>query len=190
MRISLIDFPLDELMDVFKNAPVIPYDIRQLKRKVSVVPLRSDSTLSEMDLRFLFDYNIFPPTIMAYRTQWQLEKREMRTGDVIVQQVSLPPSRWSLKIAFGVRVCEVISEATQRGFVYETLAGHAEKGRSSFTVETTGSGVIFRIETYSTPGNAVSKWLSRIFTVPYQSYCTRRALEHVRHQVDRSSTTG
>lgn len=185
MRISFTDSPLDTLLDEYKTIPVMSYDIRQLARKVTTVPIRTDLSIDRMDLRFLFDYKIFPASIMSYRAEWHAENREMKIGDTIVQQVSCPPGRWSLKMVFAVRICEMISEPARRGFAYETLKGHVEKGKSSFTVETASDGTIFKIETFSSP----SLMMLRYLALPYQSYCTHRALDNVRSQIERPSKT-
>lgn len=189
MRISLFDSPLDQRLSEFKKIPVMPYEIQRLRHDVSCVRIRTNDPVDRLNLHFFFDYRIFPQSIMTYRTEWRLENREMRVGDTVVQQVALPPGRRSLKMVFGVRICEIISETTRRGFVYETLEGHAEKGRSSFTIETGGDGILFKIETFSRPGNAASCLMSPFLTRPYQSYCTRRALENVRNQIENSSVT-
>jgi uncharacterized protein (UPF0548 family) len=108
----------------------------------------------------------------------------MKVGDTILQQVIVPPTRFlSQKIVFGVRVNTLIDEHERKGFSYETIEGHVEKGESTFTIEQSGHGLIFKIKTYSQPGNLLSHLVGPIFTVPYQTYCTRKALENVKKQV-------
>ena len=73
---------------------------------------------------------------MTYLTQWGFEKRRMQIGDIIVQQVFIPPFRnLSHKIIFGVRINDIINDTKRIGFSYETLNGHVEKGISVFTIE-------------------------------------------------------
>ncbi|PZF74091.1 hypothetical protein DN068_04780 [Taibaiella soli] len=160
------------------------YNRTQLKETVSTIALKINKRLSELDLRFLFDYRIFPPNIMSFYTQWHAESRTMKVGDTIVQQVFLPPIKtFSQKVIFGVRVNEIIDEPTRKGFSYETLAGHVEKGISTFTVEENEAGLLFKIHTFSGPGNLLSKVLAPVFSVPYQAFCTKAALENVWRQI-------
>ena len=68
--------------------------------------------------------------------------------------------------------------------IYETLEGHVEKGISTFTIEKLEDKLIFKIQTFSAPGNFLTKLLGPVFSVPYQSYCTGNALENVERQID------
>ena len=89
---------------------------------------------------------IFPGNILTFRAQWQEERRKMKVGDTILQQVFIPPLRnFSQKIIFGVRICDITDTPDQKGFSYETLAGHVEKGISTFTIERTGDNCIFKL---------------------------------------------
>lgn len=111
--------------------------------------------------------------------------RKMKIGDTIAQQVYIPPSRtFSQKIIFGVRINEIIEQADKKGFSYETLEGHVEKGVSTFTVERLDNKIVFKVQTYSTPGNILTKILGPIFSVPYQTFCTKTALKNVKRQLE------
>lgn len=183
MKISLLNqtkrFPLH--LDNLKKVEVMPYSKNLLVEKNSFVEIGGISKLSELDTTDFFDYCIFPEHILNAYTQWGDEKRKMQAGDTIVQQVFLPPFPvFSQKAIFGVRIKEVISESKQIGFSYETLEGHVEKGISYFLLEETNRGVIFRIRTFSKPGNFLTRLLGPIFSIPYQTYCTRKALQHVK----------
>jgi len=157
------------------------FDKSKLTKKVSTIHLTTDKRLQEIDLGFLFDYKIFPSNIMTCRTQWGQEKRKMKIGDTILQQATIPPTKvFSQKIIFGVRINKIIDEEERKGFSYETIEGHVERGESTFTMEQNGPGLIFRIMTFSEPGNLLTKLFGPIFTVPYQTYCTRRTLENVK----------
>ncbi len=163
----------------------MPFDKRKLKEKVTAVHIKTDKRLDQLNLDFLFDYKIFPANIMTYMTQWGMEKRKMQIGDTILQQALIPPtSFFSQKIIFGVRINTIIDEVDRKGFSYETIEGHVEKGESAFTVEQTAQGFIFKIQTFSEPGNFLMKLVGPIFTVPYQGYCTRKALENVGRQIE------
>ncbi len=112
----------------------------------------------------------------------------MQIGDTIVQQAFIPPFRhFSQKIVFGVRIKDIINEPTRIGFSYETLKGHVEKGISIFTIETTkNKKTIFKVHTFSQPGNLLTKLIGPIFSVPYQTFCTRQGLLNVKRQLESS----
>jgi len=172
-------------LELLKTKPVMTYDKTRLVKKISTISLTTTKTINELDLSFLFNYQIFPDNIMAFRTQWQDENREMKTGDTIVQQAYIPPLKtFSQKIIFGVRINGIIDQPNKRGFSYETLEGHVEKGISTFTIEQLNDELIFKIQTYSTPGNFLTRLLGPVFSVPYQTFCTRKALRHVKRQIE------
>jgi uncharacterized protein (UPF0548 family) len=155
-----------------------------LIEKITMIELETKRQLKDLPLDFFFNYRIFPPHIMRFNTQWELEERKIRIGDTILQQVFLPPVRMlSLKIIFGVRINAIIQEASRVGFSYVTLEGHAEKGESTFTVEQIDQRLIFKIHTFSEPGSRLSKLVGPVFTLPYQAYCTRQALKNVKRQI-------
>jgi hypothetical protein len=162
------------------------YDKFKLTEKCSIIEINTSKSLHQLDLDFLFDYQLFPQNIMTYKNQWSEENRTMRIGDTIAQQVYIPPTKFlSQKIIFGVRINEIIDQPDKKGFSYETLEGHVEKGISTFTVEQAGNKVIFKIHTFSSPGNVLTKLLGPVFSVPYQTYCTQQALKNVRRQLEK-----
>lgn len=109
----------------------------------------------------------------------------MQVADTIAQQVYIPPIKiFSQKIIFGVRICEIINQTNKKGFSYETLDGHVEKGISTFTVEQLNEKVIFKIQTFSSPGNFFTKLVGPVFSVPYQTFCTKTALKNVKRQIE------
>ena len=72
----------------------------------------------------------------------------MKIGDTILQQAFIPPTQsFSQKIIFGVRINNIIEETNRKGFSYETIEGHVEKGESTFTIEKGDKGLIFNIKT-------------------------------------------
>ena len=173
-------------LEYLRDRSVMKYDKTRLIEKTTSIAIRTNKDLRELDTRFLFDYRIFPPKILTYLGEWQIQKRPMRVGDTIVQQAAIPPFKnFSQKIIFGVRVNEIINEPDRLGFSYETLEGHVERGISTFTIERSeGARVIFKIHTFSQPGNFLTRLLGPIFSVPYQTYCTRQALLHVKQQLE------
>lgn len=161
------------------------FDKTKLKERTSTIQVKASRDLEQIDLDFLFNYKIFPSSILTSFTQWEREKRKIKIGDTILQQVFIPPTRiFSQKIVFGVRVNNIIDEADRKGFSYETLEGHVEKGESTFTIERSTRGLIFKIKTFSEPGNVLTKLAGLIFTLPYQRYCTKRALENIKKQIE------
>jgi len=172
-------------LSLLSNKKRMVYDESRLIKKVSTINLETSKSIEELNLNSLFEYKIFPENILTYLTQWNDEKREMKVGDNIVQQVYLPPIKnFSQKIIFGVRICEIINQDKRKGFSYETLEGHAEKGISTFTIELEGNKPIFKIQTCSGPGNIFSKMVGPIFTVPYQTFCTKKALKNIKRQIE------
>ena len=187
MKIFLTDqeHKFNKHLDFLKSRPIMVYDKNQLTEKTTTIDIQIQKSLNQINLDFLFEYKIFPEDIMTFKAQWDDEKRKMQLGDTITQQVYLPPTRIiSQKIIFGVRITELIDQTDKKGFSYETLEGHVEKGISSFTVEQLESKLVFKITTYSTPGNILTKLLGPIFSIPYQTFCTKKALKNVKRQIE------
>ena len=188
MNIYLTDqtskFP--QHLDKLLRFSVMTYDKEKLVEKVTTADIDTAKSFADLDLNFLFDYKIFPNKILTFMTQWNFEQRIMKVGDTIVQQICIPPfGQLSQKIIFGVRINEVINEPTRKGFSYETLSGHVEKGVSTFTVEQTADKkIIFKVQTFSKPGNILTQLIGPIFSVPYQTYCTRQAINNVKRQLE------
>ncbi len=163
---------------------VMAYERTELREAVSMIELETALPLEELDLRPLFAYDIFPSHIMSHLSEWTVAGRAMEVGDTIVQQVYLPPTpSFSQKLIFAVRVNAVIDEPERKGFSYETLEGHVEQGISTFTVERSGDKLIFKVHTFSAPATFLSRMLGQVFSMPYQSYCTKAALAHVRRSI-------
>ncbi len=173
-------------LDYLKTQRVMQYELSRLKQKTTSTTIGTNKKIDQLNLDFLLDYHIFPKNIMTFKTQWADEHREMKKGDTIVQQLYFPPTKpFSQKIIFGVRICDVIDESDRKGFSYETLEGHVEKGISTFMLKQTSDGLVFEIQTYSTPGNVLTKLLGPVFSVPYQTYCTAQALKNVKRQLEK-----
>lgn len=175
----------DKLLAALMTKPIMMFEKTKLKEKTSTISIRTEKKLEQINLDFLFNYKIFPSNIMTYMTQWEKENRKIRIGDTILQQAFIPPAKvFSQKIVFGVRINNIIDEVGEKGFSYQTIVGHVEKGESTFTIENSDHGLIFKIKTFSKPGNLLTKLVGPLFTVPYQAYCTKRALENVRRQIE------
>ncbi len=176
---------LKKYLEILKLKKVMVYDKDKLTEKITEIEINTNKSLSDLNLDFFFDYNIFPSKILIFKSQWSDENREMKVGDTIVQQIFIPPVQsFSQKIIFGVRIKEIINDDQRKGFSYETLEGHVEKGISTFIFEEINQKIKFRIHTFSILGNILTKILGSIFTIPYQTYCTRQALKNVKRQVE------
>lgn len=187
MKIYLRDqqHKFKEHLDYLKTKKVMDYVKSRLTEKITIIDIDTTKKIDQLNLDFLFDYNIFPDNIITFKSQWSEENRKITIGDTIAQQVYLPPTKtFSQKIIFGVRVKEIIDQADKKGFSYETLEGHVERGISIFTLEQLDHKLIFKIQTYSKPGNILTKLLGPIFSVPYQTFCTKTALKNVRRQLE------
>jgi uncharacterized protein (UPF0548 family) len=131
--------------------------------------------LRRLNLDFLFRYEIFPKRILRFLGEWQLENRGMREGDVIVQQASLPPCRWGLKLVFAVRVLSIARERNKVGFSYGTLAGHPEACVNEFFFEVREDATRAVVRTVARPAHVLARLLAPVFTNPYVRYCNRQA---------------
>ena len=78
-------------LDYLKTKDVMDYDQTRLKEKISIIAIKTPKKIDELNLDFLFDYTIFPDTVLTFKTQWTDENRKMRIGDTIAQQVYIPP---------------------------------------------------------------------------------------------------
>ncbi len=85
----------------------------------------------------------------------------------------------------GVRINNIINESNRLGFSYETLEGHVEQGSSTFTIAESQDGrIFFKIHTFSKPQHILAKLVNPIFSTRYQAFCTKRALENMKKQLE------
>ena len=164
-------------------------DAHSLPERTTSVDLGVVGPISRWRTDFLFDYDIFPTSIMRFEAEWKVKGREMRVGDIIVQRAVVPPIGFGICMEFAVRICSVLKELERSGFAYETLLGHVELGVSEFFFEEKGGFVEFTIHTNSEPGHWTSRVAKRLVTLPYQSWCTGRALQHVRDRFHETNET-
>ena len=168
-------------LEQLKQLPLIPYEKKDLTEKSTSIEIASQRSLGDLDTSFLFRYDIFPMNAMSHLTQWHHEGRDIRLGDTIVQHVYIPPVRsFSKKLIVGVRVVEVVNKPNQRGFKYETIEGHIERGSASFMLSQESGSIRFVIHTFSKPNIWIARLVAPIFSVPYQTFLTRLALNNVK----------
>ena len=157
------------------------YDESTLKEKNYSTPITINGSFEKLDLSPLFNYRVFPTNILDFFAEWEFLDRKMEPGDTIVQQINILPIKWfSPKIIVGVRIKQVIDQPTKKGFEYEALNGHVEKGRADFTIEQTENGIVLKIQTRSKPNGFFSKLVSS----SYQSFVTKKALKHLKRELE------
>ena len=140
--------------------------------------------LRELNLDFLFRYEIFPPRILKFFGEWQSEGRSMREGDVIVQQAIVPPCCCGLKLVFAVRVLSITHERNKVAFSYGTLDGHPETGVNEFSFVVRTNEIFAVVQTFARPAHILARLLAPLFTNPYVRYCNRRAARQMKSQFD------
>lgn len=155
-------------------------DQRAFPERTSAIALGVAGPIRKWQTEFLFDYLIFPAAIMRFEAEWGKKRRKMEVGDVILQRAVMPPIGFGVCLEFAVRVSALIQEEKRLGFAYETLFGHAESGVSEFYFEDRDGQLFFTIHTFSQPGHWTARVAKHLFTLPYQAWCTRRALANVR----------
>ena len=176
MRISFGRKSLSLFLPTFKAArPSHEYRDHPPERTLSV-RIGSAVDLRACDLDFLFQYQIFPETILKFFGEWQLDGRQMRVGDVIVQESQLAAA-FGLRLIFGVRILAVQRTSTRSGFTYGTLEGHPETGTNEFFFFTAGDSLFAEIRTAAEPASWIGRILAPVVFDPYIRFCNRQALK-------------
>lgn len=147
---------------------------RTIQRRVAV----GARDLRAADLDFLFRYDLFPRGILKFFGEWQLDHREMRVGDVIVQQTQFPP-RSGVHLIFGVRVLSVYREEMRAGFSYGTLPGHPEAGTNEFSFSLLGGALVASVRTIAQPVLPLSRVLAPLFINRYIAFLNHEALRRM-----------
>ena len=124
----------------------------------------------------LWSYDIFPRDLMQ-PTVCSTDGHVVE-GAVIVQRVKVG----LLVMEAAVRVVRTWHnesiDTDESGFTYATVAGHPEKGVSSFSVSRSGEIVEFRVKARSRPGTLLTR-MGRPASRAFQRAATRAALRHV-----------
>lgn len=163
---------------------------RSLPERTTSISLDVAGPIKKWRTGFLFEYDVFPRSIMRFDAEWQKDGRRMMIGDSIIQRALMPPIGFGFCMEFAVRICAIIEDEGRLGFAYETLSGHAESGLSEFYFEERFGQIYFTIHTFSQPGHWTARIAKRIFTLPYQAWCTRRALAHIRRRFQKENENG
>lgn len=175
----------------FEAARALPRNFvsfQELPERTTSISLGVPGPISRWDTSFLFEYDIFPQTIMRSLTEWRVAGRSMSVADIIIQRVLFPPIGWGLCLQFAVKIKCLFQEHKKIGFAYETLLGHVEGGVSEFYFDERSDGIYFTIHTFSRPSHWTSRLVRYVFTQPYQAWCTRSALSHVKQTFINSNT--
>jgi uncharacterized protein (UPF0548 family) len=179
MDISFCAFPIFPGIDYAKALDRNFTIANSLPERTSTISLECSGPIAGCRTEFLFDYDIFPSTLMRAEAEWKSANREMEVGDVIIQRAIIPPIGFGICLEFAVRVSAIFREPNKIGFAYETLSGHMERGISEFFIEENQKGQIqFKIHTFSEPAHWLAR-LGRLLALPYQRWCTKQALKHV-----------
>lgn len=190
MKIRPCSFGAGLALDEAKGLPRNFTDERALPERTSSIALQASGPIKRLRTDFIFEYDIFPSAVMDFDAEWLRKDRRMAVGDVILQRAMMPPVGFGLCLEFAVRISAIFDEERRVGFAYETLSGHAESGVSEFYFEDRAEGLFFTIHTFSQPGHWTSRLASRFFTLPYQAWCTQRALRHVRRRFKSENPNG
>ena len=182
MKIRPTLFPPAMTFADARRAPRNFTDARAFPERTSSIALGVAGPIARWRTDFLFGYQVFPTAIIRFAAEWLEAGRPMAVGDIILQRAIVPPIGFGLGLEFAVRVCALIREEKRLGFAYETLAGHAESGVSEFYFEDRDGQLHFVIHTFSQPGHWTARLGKHVFTLPYQRWCTNRALVYVRRQ--------
>ncbi|MFN8609339.1 MAG: DUF1990 family protein [Vulcanimicrobiota bacterium] len=121
--------------------------------------------------RAIRNYDIFPA-----RLGRGVVRRPVQVGDVVGLRYYLMPG---LHIFFASRVYEVIEEPLRIGFSYETLTGHPEAGRETFSVtkDPTTGAIVGQLQAWSHLAPPWPRWLHPL-TRPLQYGAGRAALDY------------
>lgn len=147
------------------------------QKKIKTLVLSPVRNLHQYDFSFLFRYQIFPSQILNFFGEWQLYNRNMQVGDIIIQQVKIPPLSFSVKLIFGVKILSVYQCKNKVGFSYGTLQGHPETGTNEFSFFIQEDALFAEVHTIAKPGLFLSRNLAPIFTQPFVNFCNRQALQ-------------
>ncbi|MBS2034685.1 DUF1990 family protein [bacterium] len=121
--------------------------------------------------RAIRSYDIFPR-----RLGRGVLRRPVEVGDSVGLRYYLVPG---VHLFFASRVYEVIDEPLRSGFSYETLEGHPEAGRETFSVtkDSETGAIICELKAWSHLARPWPRWLHPL-TRPLQTGAGRAALDH------------
>lgn len=81
-----------------------------------------------------------------------------------------------LDVASPCRITEVVDEPDRWGFSYDTLPGHSEEGRETFTVRRRSDATVFELDVLWRPSDVLTR-LSGPIGSAVQGHVTRRYLD-------------
>lgn len=182
MKLVSVNAPPSLTLEEAKKLPLNFDNAETLPVAVSSIAMGCQGTVYDHNVDFLFDYDVFPGSILLFQTERRRASGVMRLGDIILQRLKVPPFFPIRCLDFAVRITGIIQEERRFGFAYSTLEGHAERGVAEFYFEEQYGGIFFVIRTRSEAAFTRSSLLRALLVRPMQKWCTRRALKHVKRR--------
>ena len=86
MKIYLRDqkYKFKQHLDFLKTRKIMDYDKTRLIEKVTTIDIDTPRKIGQVNLDFIFDYQIFPKHVMTFKAQWMDENRKMKLGDTVI----------------------------------------------------------------------------------------------------------
>jgi uncharacterized protein (UPF0548 family) len=84
-------------------------------------------------------YRFYPPDVMMHTSDFDQQRRRMKTGDHIVQRIRILPG---LDVLTMNEVMRMTDESRSAGFAYATTAKHDEVGQWSADVTLDDAGAL------------------------------------------------
>jgi len=124
----------------------------------------------------LLKYHFYPPSFLDFAGDFQNERRPLRYGDRIVQQITVIPD--ILEVITMNRVTATIAESNRIGFTYTTTEYHLEIGEwTAVVIRKRDNQVVLAMHAISKPGPKMPLW-AMPFSRALQLRAHRLGLEH------------
>jgi len=144
------------------------------QHEVSLGP--DEDGLFERAVDKLLQYHFYPPSILDFASDFQVEHRQLRYGDRIVQRIFIIPD--ILEAITMTRVTATLAEPNRIGFTYTTTESHLEMGEWTAVVVRKRDGqVAILMHAISKTGPKMPLW-ARPFSRAFQLRAHRLGLEH------------
>jgi uncharacterized protein (UPF0548 family) len=142
---------------------------------------KDEDGLFERAVEKLLKYHFYPPSLLDYASDFQVEHRLLRYGDRIVQQIFVIPN--FLEVITMNRVTATISEPNRIGFTYTTTEHHFEMGEwTAVVIRKRDNQVYLAMHAISKPGPKMPPW-AKPFARAFQIRAHRLGLAHFKLMV-------